>query len=102
RDGRLLDTILGDGVTTASFSPDGARLAVASWQRLFVVDMREQRVFDYCINHPDLLSHLAWSPDGTAIAFAYDDYLALLNIETTEMEILDYRPGQVLGWYPLE
>jgi Tol biopolymer transport system component len=104
RDGKYLETISSSGsFGYAVLSPDGHQLAFTTDLRLFVADLLEKQVRDYCLDELDIhlwfTNVVRWSPDGNVLAFNYDGYPVLLNTDTLEMEILQYRTGHILGWF---
>lgn len=49
-----------------------------------------------------LFPNLAWSPDGSTLAFNYDSFLVLLDLATLRNQVIDHRLGWVNAWLPLE
>jgi len=106
RDGQYVETIFSYAgyAGCAVFSPDGHSLAFTAEEQLFVADLLEKRISDYCLNESGIQFWFTnvprWSPDGNMLTFGYDGYPVLLDIHTLEMDILQYRTGNILGWYP--
>jgi Tol biopolymer transport system component len=105
RDRRPIETIASAGsFGEVISSPSGKRLAFTSDRRLYVADSSEKQVVDYCLGevaYDPFWFNVAWSPDGSTLAFNKDRYPVLLNAETLEMKILLYRVGRIWGWYSL-
>jgi WD40 repeat protein/serine/threonine protein kinase len=75
--GAAAGTLAGHGstVTALVFSPDGTRLASASWDRtLKVWDAATGRELATLRGHTNAVLGAAWSPDGTRLASAADDH----------------------------
>ncbi len=99
RDGQMIEIIASaDRIRIASFSASGEKLAFTLDDRLYVADFAEKRVIDYCVTVNDQWFKAAWAPDGNALAFVPDFYPVLLNIDTLEIEILNYSGSRVWGW----
>ncbi|MCT6699830.1 winged helix-turn-helix domain-containing protein [Rheinheimera sp. 4Y26] len=91
-----------------SYSPDGKRIAYVSnkngLSQIFVLDLEantEQLVYP----NPALqlaLSQPLWSPDGTKLAFARNERLALLDLNTPQVKVryFDTVIGQPSQWLP--
>jgi WD40 repeat protein len=68
--------------------------------RFHLIDINQQVVFDLCLSSQ--YQDVAWSPDSQYIAFTYDAYPILLNIETLEMQILRYETGYIIAWFAFD
>jgi hypothetical protein len=63
-----------DAVTGVAYSPDGTRLASASWDRTVRVwDVGSGQAVLTLEGHTDALTGVAWSPGGTRLASASED-----------------------------
>jgi Tol biopolymer transport system component len=77
--------------TDVSWSPDGARLAYAWSNDIWVLDVASGRSTRIVTCGAGCT--MAWSPDGSLIAFAHGDTLALAGIDGTEREIVTTLSG---------
>lgn len=113
RDGVTLDTIFPAPLNGGAISP--AQNFFAFWdanQNLYIADLSEQIVYDLCFegmtelwylqNDGRSYPNLAWSPDGLSLAFSYDNYLVLLDVETFDTQVIDHFSKLVMGWGTLE
>ncbi|MEQ8672384.1 MAG: hypothetical protein RLP44_15880 [Aggregatilineales bacterium] len=112
RDGETLDTIFPAPLLSGAISP--GQNFFSFWdsnQNLYIADMSEQIVYDLCFTGMadfyylyDISGYpnLAWSPDGLSLAFSYDNYLVLLDIQTFETQVIDHFSKIVMGWGTLE
>lgn len=112
RDGTTLDTIFPAPLLSGAISPGQNFLAF--WdpnQHLFIADLSDRLVYDLCFEgQVDIAgrqripgyANLAWSPDGLSLAFSYDNYLVLLDVETFDTQVIDHFSKLVMGWGTLE
>ena len=75
KSGRKSKILSLDHITALAWSPDGRRLAVASWKCVYVFQYTQGKItyeFPYD-DHNNWVRALAWSPDGQYIASGGDD-----------------------------
>lgn len=87
-------------LTGFTFSPDKQHAVMSFNQQLYLIDLNEQIIYDLCFM-PRFFTGLVWSPDSQYIAFTYDGYPIILNIDTLEMQILRYKTGRIIAWFPI-
>jgi hypothetical protein len=90
-------------------SPDGRYVVYDFWgaddnRTIHVADLETEQVYDLCLERKlrmwSTMYSFAWSPDSSTIAFTYDGYPILLNIETMEHIVLRYRTREIVAWLP--
>jgi WD40 repeat protein len=78
----LRELALGRHCPRSAFHPQGRWLAVAHGTTVQIWDLASgQRALEFGFPLPEALVHLAWSPDGTTLASASHDNLALFSID---------------------
>jgi uncharacterized protein YraI len=103
-------TIIGDyqimiRITDTSFASDGNRFAFIHDNTLYLGDLAAQTVYNLCLQADDYMGYrnmfgkVVWAPDGQSLAFLLDGYPILLNSDTLEMTVLQYRVRGLLGWH---
>ena len=80
-----------------AFSPDSAKLAVASSIGIWIYDARTGQELDLLIGHTSAVSSVAFSPDGTLLASSsYDQTIKVWDFRTGQMqETLTGHEGSV-------
>ncbi|MEV8630905.1 hypothetical protein AB0395_04540, partial [Streptosporangium sp. NPDC051023] len=76
---KLITTLTGhqDNVSAVAFSPDGSRLATASWDNTARVwEAKTGKLITTLTGHQDRVWEVAFSPDGTRLATASSDNTA--------------------------
>jgi hypothetical protein len=89
-------------------SPDGRYVVYDFWtedeRTIHVIDHETEQIYDLCLERKRTIwsnvSWFAWSPDSSTVAFTYDGYPILLNIETMEHSVLRYKTREIVGWLP--
>ncbi len=82
-------------------SPDEAYALAYFNDNFHLIDINHEVVYNLC--ESDLLSYWSiWSPDSQSIAFLYDGYPVLYDIETQSMQILRFKTSQIIAWLPIE
>lgn len=66
--------------------------------RYHLIDLENEQVIDFCLSNKVKHDNMIWSPDGETIAFLYDGYLVLLDVETWQTQILDYQTSTLQRW----
>lgn len=98
RETLILDTNV---FTLHSISPDEAYGLVYINGNLHLIDIRQQVVYNLC-ESKIMPYNIIWSPDSQTIAFLYDGYPVLYDLENQTMEILRFKTDQVIAWLPIE
>jgi len=74
RTGKAIGQIKPSELTVdARFSPDGKRLALSMWKRIFIFDAGTLQELAMCAGHTEITTECAWSPDGSQIISASVD-----------------------------
>ena len=92
-----------------SWSPDGNYLAVANqygsgssaWNRARIWDIQAQELITELAGHSDLITSVAWSPDGSRIATSSIDQTAIIWDATTfeQLITINYEvPIEEIAW----
>ncbi|MCA9894938.1 MAG: hypothetical protein KC615_18260 [Anaerolineae bacterium] len=70
--------------------------------RLFIGDFNQKVLYDLCFKTTYssglATNNLAFSPDDSQLAFSYDGYLVILDLETLENQVIDTPSDWVMGW----
>jgi hypothetical protein len=87
-------------------SPNGENLALFIDNQLHLAKLNNHSLENLCLElayqpSEDSYPLILWSPDNNYLAFLYDGYPVLINLETREMQILRYQTGSLMGWYSL-
>jgi len=101
---RIADDVAPDFMLPA---PQGDSVALVAGDRLLLLDLAGQRLVDLCeLPDPDAVNTpfywqpaLAWSPDGTQLAFSEGDQPVLLDTASFSTTVLDAPTGPIIGWY---
>ena len=81
-----------NGVDSVAWSPDGQRLATASWDKTAKVwDAAKGKEVLTLRGHADGVYGVAWSPDGQRLATASEDQTAKVWDAATGKEVLTLR-----------
>jgi hypothetical protein len=105
-DGELIEEI-SRGISDVSVSEENETLVFLKGNHIHVANLANHTIEDLCFESlysayaRDVHYNLILSPDGTRLAFLYDGYPVLVNLETHEMQILRFRTLTLMGWYPL-
>ena len=110
RDGETSDVIWIGETFGAEVAPNGEYASFWDVENnLYLVDIGEGVVYDLCFEgtYSPIASinwepNLAWSPDSSSLAFVYDGYLILLDVQTFQNQVLDHRAEYVMGWASLD
>jgi WD40 repeat protein len=85
-------------------SPDGRKVAFEGANyRIYYADLEANTIYDTCLDRRGgggIENNIAWSPDSSTIAFTYDGFPILLNVETMEHIVLRYETGEIITWLP--
>lgn len=89
-------------------SPDGRYVVYDFWpedkRTMYVIDHETEQIYDLCLERKrsawDINPSFAWSSDSSTVAFTYDGYPILLNIETMEHAVLRYKTREIIAWLP--
>jgi hypothetical protein len=105
------ELIAEEDIIEYALSPDARYIGFIRYDRIYIADLDTRTIEDLCLQVPSnsynfygqiLHQLMVWSPDSQYLAFLYDGYPILLNLESREMQILQYRTWSLMGWYPLE
>lgn len=108
RDGQQVDLITGEVIIWMALSSN--QQLFAFWnedQQLFIGDFQSHVIYDMCFEnlHTSASSiwsylgqNLAFSPNDSQLAFSYDGYLVILDLETLENQVIDTPSDWVMGW----
>jgi WD40 repeat protein/serine/threonine protein kinase len=103
--GELLMELDGSGGNSylGEYSPDGTRIAIASWGKSAMVrDANTGELLLTFVGHTDKVYDVAWSPDGERIASGASGEVKVWDA-STGAEVLSYQvPGDItqLDWSP--
>lgn len=89
-------------VRDPAVSPDERFAGFFAGNNLYIIDIEGRQIFDLCVEAPrELYESPMWSPDGQTLAFLFDGYPVLINVETLENQILRYQTSRLIAWFPV-
>ena len=102
RNGSVIDSLKGHSnvIRKVSFSPDGKKIASASWDKTIRIwDTERGQILETLSNHDDYVEDVSFSPDGKKIVSAsWDNTLRVWNAENgEELKVLDKHKDIVLS-----
>jgi roadblock/LC7 domain-containing protein len=98
---QALEIIAPQGGTLA-VSPNSNLIALKIDDRLALADRENRVIYDLCFSLEGIYSTFIFSPDGQKLAFTFDLYPVIIDLQTMSNTILDYQTDYLLAWFPTE